>query len=139
MARFEKVLCDRCKTEIDMTIPHKRDIWLSGKGREGGFDLCDECYEGLYEWFMQKSIDICSDCKYNLGDGEVNIICIGCENGTHKETIDDNYFPNICKTCRHNVEQRVSLTGAPIASEICKKCNRGTHYSKSIAYENNCP
>lgn len=51
--RFEKVACDRCGTEIDMTIPHKRDIWLSGKGREGGIDLCDKCYNEMFKWFMQ--------------------------------------------------------------------------------------
>ena len=51
--RFEKVACDRCGSEIDMTIPHKRDIWLSGKGREGGLDLCDECYEELFKWFTE--------------------------------------------------------------------------------------
>ena len=55
--RFEKVACDRCGSEIDMTIPHKRDIWLSGKGREGGLDLCDECYEELFKWFMQYHTD----------------------------------------------------------------------------------
>lgn len=55
--RFEKVACDRCGSEIDMTIPHERKIWLSGKGREGGLDLCDNCYNEMFKWFMQFHMD----------------------------------------------------------------------------------
>lgn len=108
MAKVYKVICDRCKKEIHVLDDFdERKIWLSGKGREGGLDLCDECYEELFKWFMQFCID------------EVKIP----EN-------TDNYFPNICKTCRYSAENRSTVYGAPIAEKICKSCNRGTHYEK---------
>lgn len=47
--RFEKIVCDRCKKE--MNYPEDRRIWLSGIGREGGYDLCTKCYYDLYHWF----------------------------------------------------------------------------------------
>ena len=51
--RFEKIVCDRCKKE--MNYPEDRRIWLSGVGREGGYDLCNECYYDLHHWFFEPS------------------------------------------------------------------------------------
>lgn len=51
--RFEKIVCDRCKKE--MNYPQDRRIWLSGVGREGGYDLCAECYYDLHHWFFEPS------------------------------------------------------------------------------------
>lgn len=55
--KIEKILCDRCEKEIRYPVDIERKIWLSGKGREGGLDLCDECYEELFKWFMQFHMD----------------------------------------------------------------------------------
>jgi hypothetical protein len=48
---FEKIVCDRCKSE--MSHPEGRRIWLSGVGREGGYDLCNACYYDLFHWFFE--------------------------------------------------------------------------------------
>ena len=48
---FEKIVCDRCKSE--MSHPEGRKIWLSGVGREGGYDLCNKCYYDLFHWFFE--------------------------------------------------------------------------------------
>ena len=48
---FEKIVCDRCKSE--MNHPEGRRIWLSGVNREGGYDLCNECYYDLFHWFFE--------------------------------------------------------------------------------------
>lgn len=50
--KITKTYCDRCGKEFD--YPVKRKIWLSGVSREGGFDLCDNCYNGLVYWFNYK-------------------------------------------------------------------------------------
>ena len=47
-----KSYCDRCGNEV--IYPTTRKIYLSGTGREGGFDLCDDCYNKLYNWFNLK-------------------------------------------------------------------------------------
>lgn len=57
MAKTIKVICDRCEKEIHYPVVPERKIWLSGVGREGGLDLCDECYEELFKWFMQFHMD----------------------------------------------------------------------------------
>ena len=48
---FEKIVCDRCKSE--MGHPEGRKIWLSGVGHEGGYDLCKKCYYDLFHWFFE--------------------------------------------------------------------------------------
>lgn len=84
--RFEKVACDRCKSEIDMTIPHERKIWLSGKGREGGLDLCDECYNEMFKWFMQFHTD--DDCPNTLCKEVKDIsFCMDCVSYRHCEAV----------------------------------------------------
>ena len=114
--RFEKVVCDRCKSEINITEDAcERKIWLSGKGREGGLDLCDECYNEMFKWFT----------RFHMVDDEV-------------PDNEDNYFPNICKTCRYNAEHRCRTVSGTPAEQICKVCNRGTHYQKFIVYDD-CP
>ena len=57
MAKQTKVICDRCGKEIHYPVELERKIWLSGVGREGGLDLCDECYEVLFKWFMEFHVD----------------------------------------------------------------------------------
>ena len=50
---FEKVVCDRCKKEMEqLEQSADRKIWLNGVGREGGYDLCNECYYDLFHWFF---------------------------------------------------------------------------------------
>lgn len=51
--KIEKILCDRCKMEMHYPVDIERKIWLSGKGREGGLDLCDDCYNKMINWFME--------------------------------------------------------------------------------------
>lgn len=112
--RFEKVVCDRCKKEIHYTFDGvEREIWLSGKGREGGLDLCDDCYNEMFKWFIQY---------------HTNVVKIP-EN-------DDN-FPNMCKTCKYNAAFRGTVLGASDAEKekICKTCNRGTHYESFIVHD----
>ena len=49
--KFEKIVCDRCKSE--MSHPEGRKIWLNSVGHEGGYDLCNECYYDLFHWFFE--------------------------------------------------------------------------------------
>lgn len=62
---FEKIVCDRCKSE--MSHPEGRKIWLSGVTREGGYDLCNECYYDLYHWFFEPNRYV-----VDFNRGEVN-------------------------------------------------------------------
>lgn len=50
-----KTYCDRCKKEV--IYPVTRKLYLSGIGREGGYDLCDSCYEELFMWFKGKEVN----------------------------------------------------------------------------------
>lgn len=50
--KIEKVICDRCEKEV--CHPTTRKLFLSGLYREGGYDLCDSCYNELYKWFMNE-------------------------------------------------------------------------------------
>lgn len=50
--KIEKLVCDRCGSEV--IYPTKRILFLSGIGREGGFDLCDNCHKELNVWFNDK-------------------------------------------------------------------------------------
>lgn len=47
-----KKYCDRCVKEV--IYPVERRLYLSGIGREGGYDLCNSCYEELVSWFIEK-------------------------------------------------------------------------------------
>ena len=49
--RKEIILCDRCKTEIH--YPTRRKMYLSAVGKEGGFDLCDNCHDKLEKMVLQ--------------------------------------------------------------------------------------
>lgn len=51
--RFEKIVYDRCKAESG--FPEGRKLWVSGIGREGGLDLCNDCYNSLIHWFEKYS------------------------------------------------------------------------------------
>ena len=50
-----KTYCDRCKKEV--IYPTKRKLYLSGIGREGGYDLCDSCYDELHFWFKREEVN----------------------------------------------------------------------------------
>lgn len=50
--KIKKIVCDRCGAEV--IYPTKRILFLSGIGREGGFDLCDNCHKELNVWFNDK-------------------------------------------------------------------------------------
>lgn len=50
-----KVYCDRCGEEVH--YPTERKLYLSGFGREGGYDLCDSCYEELHSWFKREEVN----------------------------------------------------------------------------------
>lgn len=54
-----KIYCDRCDKEV--IYPTERKLYLSGIGREGGYDLCDPCYEELYSWFKGKEVNADAD------------------------------------------------------------------------------
>jgi hypothetical protein len=54
-----KTYCDRCGIEI--IYPIKRYLYLSGIGREGGYDLCDSCYEELHSWFKGREVNAGED------------------------------------------------------------------------------
>lgn len=47
-----KSYCDRCRKEV--IRPVERRLYLSGIGREGGYDLCNSCYDELCNWFTEK-------------------------------------------------------------------------------------
>lgn len=47
-----KTYCDRCRKEV--IRPVERRLYLSGLGREGGYDLCNSCYDELCNWFIEK-------------------------------------------------------------------------------------
>lgn len=51
-----KVYCDRCRQEFE--YPVTRKIFLSGVGREGGYDLCDNCHRDLYNWFYELGYEV---------------------------------------------------------------------------------
>lgn len=68
---FEKIVCDRCKSE--MSHPEGRRIWLSGVNREGGYDLCNECYYDLFHWFFEPDKYVLKYVvKLNQANGEEN-------------------------------------------------------------------
>ena len=68
---LEKIVCDRCKSE--MSHPEGRKIWLSGVGREGGYDLCNECYYDLFHWFFEPDKYVLKYVvKFNRANGEEN-------------------------------------------------------------------
>lgn len=56
-----KTYCDRCgkeviystKRKLYLTSPYL-SLYLSSIGKEGGYDLCDSCYEELELWFKGK-------------------------------------------------------------------------------------
>ena len=50
--QITKTFCDRCGEEV--IFPTTRKLYLSGLSREGGYDLCDSCYEELCKWFKDK-------------------------------------------------------------------------------------
>ena len=50
-----KKYCDRCNKEV--IYPVERKIYLSGIGREGGYDLCNSCYDELCTWFINDRIE----------------------------------------------------------------------------------
>lgn len=56
-----KTYCDRCGAEV--IYPTTRKIYLSGIGREGGYDLCDDCYRILYQWFNLMNDEMKGDNK----------------------------------------------------------------------------
>lgn len=47
-----KAYCDRCRKEV--IRPVERRLYLSGLGREGGYTLCNSCYDELCRWFIEK-------------------------------------------------------------------------------------
>lgn len=57
-----KTYCDRCKEEIINPVSKYLDsagrkLFLSGIGREGGYDLCSSCYDELCTWFINDRIE----------------------------------------------------------------------------------
>ena len=56
-----KTYCDRCGEEV--IYPVTRKLYLSGIGREGGYDLCDSCYNELHSWFKRDEVNTDEDSK----------------------------------------------------------------------------
>lgn len=54
-----KTYCDRCGNEV--IYPAKRKLYLSGIGREGGYNLCDSCYAALCIWFKENEVNADAD------------------------------------------------------------------------------
>lgn len=67
-----KTYCDRCGEEV--TYPTERKLHLSGVGREGGYDLCDSCYDKLYNWFC--NTDMVNPFSKNFSINEIVYILV---------------------------------------------------------------
>ena len=67
-----KRYCDRCRKEV--IRPVERRLYLSGIGREGGYDLCNSCYDELCNWFIEKDKHETMDNDIKTTLNEINDI-----------------------------------------------------------------
>ena len=94
-----KTYCDRCRKEV--IRPVERRLYLSGLGREGGYDLCNSCYDELCNWFIEKDKHETMDTDT---DADEYKYCPNC--GAYMRESEDNDIKTTLNEI-HGIHERI--------------------------------